>query len=207
MTLQKPGLPTPRTTEGDHAKWPNHPPQVVRGADGRLHVGLKELRRVGICNLTEVKTHTITTILNSTSHFIRFHGGGELSFAYTQHGQLLSLHWDNLAITFMSDNEVVFSRCTDPEPPMQLLTALLRIGLGWLGKLGASDRRRIQITEMISFLNDRIDAADESDSTMGMVRALICVNCSRMHPGLGAHCSSPPREQLTHCRLLVGSSI
>ena len=54
-----------------------------------VHIGLHYVQSVGLENLCDVQSHTINRIANSTSHVVRFFGGGHVQFAYNDRGQLL----------------------------------------------------------------------------------------------------------------------
>ena len=89
--------------------------KVTKRADGRHTIDIRNVRAVGIRNVVDVETHEITTVANSRSHFVRFLGGGELRFAYSNTGQLLKFDWDNLNFVLTPDDELVFFRCADPD--------------------------------------------------------------------------------------------
>ena len=54
-------------------------------------VSLDEIRAVRVEDLSQVLDHRIARIMGSTSHVIRFIGGGELRYAYNSRGQVIEL--------------------------------------------------------------------------------------------------------------------
>jgi hypothetical protein len=58
---------------------------------GNIAATLPQLKGVGLLNLCEVASHQITRIARSTSHVVRFHGGGYVQFAYNDAGVLIEL--------------------------------------------------------------------------------------------------------------------
>ena len=54
-------------------------------------VSLDEIRAVRVEDLSQVLDHRIARIMGSTSHVIRFIGGGELRYAYNNRGQVIEL--------------------------------------------------------------------------------------------------------------------
>lgn len=64
-----------------------------------LEVTLEKICRVGIADLSSIAEHRIVALCHSTSHFIRFHQGGCLRFAYSDKGELLELSAEAVNIT------------------------------------------------------------------------------------------------------------
>jgi len=77
---------------------------------GKVDLKLETIESVGILNVMEVETHQITRVAGSTSHFIRFHGDGELSFAYNDLGKLIELSAKNCAFSLSDKNELLFQK-------------------------------------------------------------------------------------------------
>jgi hypothetical protein len=63
---------------------------ITPGAGGTVF-RFSKLSKVGIADLTEVESHQITRIAGSTSHVVRFFGGGFVQFAYNSRGELIDL--------------------------------------------------------------------------------------------------------------------
>jgi hypothetical protein len=101
LTLHPEGKPATVFTEGDTT--------FVR-AQGGLRVDIPEIiTSVGISNLTEVTEHTITTVVGSRSHLLRFTNGGELRFAYNSLGQLIELRSRDLAANIAPGNVITYA--------------------------------------------------------------------------------------------------
>jgi hypothetical protein len=75
-----------------------------------VKLDLETIESVGIHNLLEVETHQITRVVGSTSHFVRFHGGGEVSFAYNHQGKLIELSAQACGFSLSNKNELLFRK-------------------------------------------------------------------------------------------------
>lgn len=64
---------------------------AIGDGDGTSQVSLDEIRAVRVEDLSQVLEHRIARIVGSTSHVIRFIGGGELRYAYNSRGQVIEL--------------------------------------------------------------------------------------------------------------------
>jgi hypothetical protein len=64
---------------------------VIDDGNGASQVSLDEIRAVRVEDLSQVLDHRIARIMGSTSHVIRFIGGGELRYAYNSRGQVIEL--------------------------------------------------------------------------------------------------------------------
>lgn len=64
---------------------------AIDDGSGPSHVSLDEIRAVRVEDLSQVLEHRIARIMGSTSHVIRFIGGGELRYAYNSRGQVIEL--------------------------------------------------------------------------------------------------------------------
>jgi hypothetical protein len=69
---------------------------------------LETITAVGIRDLSEVETHRINRVMGSISHFVRFHGGGEVRFAYNHEGKLIELSAQNCGFSLSARNELLF---------------------------------------------------------------------------------------------------
>lgn len=78
--------------------------------DRNVKLDLKTIESVGIHNVIDVETHRISRVLGSTSHFVRFHGGGEVRFAYNDQGALIDLTAENCAFSVSNENELLFRK-------------------------------------------------------------------------------------------------
>jgi hypothetical protein len=73
-----------------------------------VELNIETIQSVGIYDLSEVEGHLINQVLGSTSHLVRFHGGGELRFAYNQQGKLIELSASNCGFVLSNSNELLF---------------------------------------------------------------------------------------------------
>ena len=64
---------------------------AIDDGSGMSQVSLDEIRAVRVEDLSQVLDHRIARIMGSTSHVIRFIGGGELRYAYNSRGQVIEL--------------------------------------------------------------------------------------------------------------------
>ena len=64
---------------------------VIEDGSGTCQLSLDEIRAVRVEDLSQVLEHRIARIVGSTSHVIRFIGGGELRYAYNNRGQVIEL--------------------------------------------------------------------------------------------------------------------
>ncbi len=64
---------------------------AIDDGSGISQVSLDEIRAVRVEDLSHVLEHRIARIMGSTSHVIRFIGGGELRYAYNSRGQVIEL--------------------------------------------------------------------------------------------------------------------
>ena len=64
---------------------------VIDDGNGSSQVSLDEISAVRVEDLSQVLDHRIARIMGSTSHVIRFIGGGELRYAYNSRGQVIEL--------------------------------------------------------------------------------------------------------------------
>lgn len=76
--------------------------------EGNWEIAIKQIKAIGIANLVDIEVHRINHIANSTSHFLRFRGGGELSFSYNQAGQVLEFSWNKLDFAISPNGELNF---------------------------------------------------------------------------------------------------
>jgi hypothetical protein len=64
---------------------------VIHDGSGTAQVSLDQIRAVRVEDLSQVLDHRIARIMGSTSHVVRFIGGGELRYAYNSRGQVIEL--------------------------------------------------------------------------------------------------------------------
>ncbi len=87
---------------------PDNAPQarIESTQEGGFVATVRKIHKVGVSNLCDIESHAITRIANSTSHFIRFVGGGDLRFAFTDKGELLELSGHRISFNITEDGEV-----------------------------------------------------------------------------------------------------
>lgn len=78
--------------------------------DRNVKLELAAIESVGIHNVIEVESHQINRVLGSTSHYVRFHGGGEVRFAYNDQGKLIELSARDCGFSLSNKNELLFHR-------------------------------------------------------------------------------------------------
>ena len=69
-----------------------------------------KIRTVGISNICAIESYSITRIANSTSHFVRFVGGGDLQFAFSDKGELLQLSGHRIQFDVSESGDVNVSQ-------------------------------------------------------------------------------------------------
>ncbi|QFZ87191.1 hypothetical protein GFK26_32650 [Variovorax paradoxus] len=85
--------------------------------DGILHVrtrttavlALDEIKSIGIENMLDIRSYTITPIVGSVSHFIRFLDGGEVRLAYNAQGCLLEFSAQGVAVEIQDGNRLTMA--------------------------------------------------------------------------------------------------
>jgi hypothetical protein len=90
-------------------------------ADGSLSITSKQpvnlhiesIKSVGVENLIDVEVHAINRVFNSVSHYIKFHGGGEVRFAYDANGELLEFTGSNIDAEVHNGERILLKRRTD----------------------------------------------------------------------------------------------
>lgn len=91
---------------------------------------------------------------------------------------------------------------------LDLIAQAGKVGNRWLTRLAWFDRRRGQVQKMNSRIAESLAMSDDSATTLDAVRTMLCVNCSKLHPGLATLCGMQPEvsdEKLDRCWLLKGS--
>ncbi len=82
---------------------------ITTNPDGSVTLDFKQIKNIGIHNIIDVHTHNVVNVLGMVSHFVKFHNGGELRFAYNQAGQLVELSFSRLHANIIDGNRVMFS--------------------------------------------------------------------------------------------------
>ena len=81
---------------------------VIEDGSGTSQLSLDEIRAVRVEDLSQVLEHRIARIVGSTSHVIRFIGGGELRYAYNNRGQVIELSATGIRGVVSPSREVTF---------------------------------------------------------------------------------------------------
>ena len=84
---------------------------VVSVDDGHrtVQIPLDEIRAVQVADLAQVLDHRIVRIMGSTSHVVRFVGGGELRYVYNSRGQVIELSSYGVHASVSPERVVSFS--------------------------------------------------------------------------------------------------
>ena len=82
---------------------------IIPNPDGSVSLDFIQIKSLGIYNIIDVKTHQVNQLLGMVSHFVKFHNGGELRFAYNQAGQLVELSFTSLHVNITDGNRAMFS--------------------------------------------------------------------------------------------------
>ena len=81
-----------------------------------VQIPLDEIRAVRVDDLAQVLDHRIARIMGSTSHVVRFVGGGELRYVYDSRGQVIELSSSGVQASVSPQRVVSFS-APDGERP------------------------------------------------------------------------------------------
>lgn len=85
---------------------------------GDLSVTLHTVKAVSIANLADVAEYQITRDEMAVTHWVRFHGGGELHVAFDLEGDLISLRGERVCLTANDSRLVATSwEARNSEPP------------------------------------------------------------------------------------------
>ena len=74
-----------------------------------VQIPLDEIRAVQVDDLAQVLEHRIVRIMGSTSHVVRFVGGGELRYVYNSRGQVIELFSTGVRASLSPERVVSFS--------------------------------------------------------------------------------------------------
>jgi hypothetical protein len=108
MNIPVPGL-THNPDGSSTLKTPDGGATITTNPDGTVSLDFKRIQNIGIRNIIDVQHYGINTVLGMVSHFVKFHNGGELRFAYNQAGQLIELTFSRLHVNITDDTQVMFS--------------------------------------------------------------------------------------------------
>jgi hypothetical protein len=113
-TNQSPGIqpivPTTITHADGSVTYDTHQGATfTTNTDGSVTLGFKRIKSLGIHSIIDVQNHSINHVLGMVSHFVKFHNGGGLRFAYNQAGQLVELSFKSLHLNITDGNRAMFS--------------------------------------------------------------------------------------------------
>ena len=74
---------------------------------GTLFNELPKLATVGVHDLADVAEHDIVRVAGVSSHFVRFHDGGFLRFAFNEQGALLELSGERVRVSLNSSGQMM----------------------------------------------------------------------------------------------------
>jgi len=90
--------------------------------DGSMSVSSKEhltlemdsIKSIGIENIVDVEVHSINKAFGAVSHYIKFHGGGEIRFSFNAKGELLEFSANDVAADVKDGERIIFKRKSPP---------------------------------------------------------------------------------------------
>jgi len=90
-------------------------------ADGSLSISSKHsvalafgtIKSVGVENLIDIEVHAINKVFNSVSHYIKFHGGGEVRFSYDATGEIMEFTGSHIDAEVHNGERILLKRKAD----------------------------------------------------------------------------------------------
>ena len=82
-----------------------------------VQIPLDEIRAVQVDDLAQVLDHRIARIMSSTSHVVRFIGGGELRYVYNRRGQVIDLSSSGVRASVSPERVLSFSKQDREQSP------------------------------------------------------------------------------------------
>ena len=70
-------------------------------------VKIKSAPTITVRDLSQVIGHEVVHVARSTSHLVRFTGGGMLRYAYNERGELIELSMLDLRATHLRDGSIM----------------------------------------------------------------------------------------------------
>ncbi|MDW5419263.1 hypothetical protein R6242_22070 [Iodobacter sp. CM08] len=100
---------------------PSHEMGISKRADGTvlcysedsIEIELKSIKNIGIENIIDIEKYEIINLFDSVSHYMKFHGGGEVQLSYNLDGRLLDLEITNVFIVVKEGNKITLKRALD----------------------------------------------------------------------------------------------
>lgn len=84
--------------------------RVNAHSDSELQINLDKIQSVGIENIVDIESYAITRIVQSTSHHIKFFGGGEVAMAYSAQGRILDFKTNGVQITISNGDRLMIRK-------------------------------------------------------------------------------------------------
>ena len=103
----KPKPPINVQSDGQVASQSNSDGSISLTSKQPVSLHIETIKSVGIDNLVDVEAHDITWVFNSVSHYIKFHGGGEVRFSYNSEGNLLEFTTSNVDF-YITNGECIY---------------------------------------------------------------------------------------------------
>jgi hypothetical protein len=75
-----------------------------------VNINIELIKSVGVENLLDVEVHSINRAFNSTSHYIKFFGAGEVKFAYNSDGKLLQFEGKEIVTSITGGDRIILKR-------------------------------------------------------------------------------------------------
>lgn len=78
---------------------------------------LESIKSIGIENLVDVEVHSINSVFNSVSHYIRFFGGGEVRFSFNADGEVLQFEASKVDAFIANGESIILKRQREAAKP------------------------------------------------------------------------------------------
>jgi hypothetical protein len=79
-------------------------------SDKPVSMHIDSIKAVGVENLVDIEVHNINTVFGSVSHYIRFHGGGEVRFSYNAKGEILEFTAQRVDAQILNGERLILKR-------------------------------------------------------------------------------------------------
>ena len=79
-------------------------------SDKPVDMHIEMIKSVGVENLVDIEVHNINTVFGSVSHYIRFHGGGEVRFSYNAKGEILEFTAQRVDAQILNGERLILRR-------------------------------------------------------------------------------------------------
>ena len=103
--------------EGEITKRVNEDGSLSISSKQPVNLHIESIKSIGVENLVDVEVHKINRVFNSVSHYIKFHGGGEVTFAYDSQGQILEFTGNHIDAEVHNGERILLKRKADAPDP------------------------------------------------------------------------------------------